>query len=820
MSRLLNRWWWLILLVAVGLGFARLRFDVDILNLLPPDEPTVKGLKAYQQHFTNARELVISLRGPSPEHSEKLARSLAERLRANTNLVERVNWQPPWMEQPEKMAELLAFAWLNQPQDAFSNLYQSLAPAKLGEVLATTKETLATSMSPMDVARLAFDPFNLLSLPGLTNLSGLSMDQSQQMFSSGGGEFRLVFVYSASDLGGYRECERWLAQIHAVVDDLRTSFPDDWRDVRLRFTGRPVFVQEIARGMQKDMSGSVVGTSLIIAVLFWLTHRRWLPMLWLLALLGAILIGTLGIGGLVLGTVSIVSMGFAAVLLGLAVDYAVVHYQEALAHPSLSVPEIRRVIAPSILWAAITTVSAFLVLNLGGLPGLAQLGTLVALGVALAALVMVMIYLPPLFPNRRHAPLGIATPKWWQYFVPPKAADIAVTGQNLHRGKATLWISVALLLGCCVILAFRMPGVDKSGDALRPQNSEAEAALAEVTREMGLPPEPLWIVVTGKDETAVYDRLVAAESLLKRATDQRVIGGFLLPSMFWPRPEHQAANKPLAAKLAETEPLLHKAAYEAGFNTNAMILTQGLMETWRRAAATPSVIWPTNDVSRWLLNRFVARSTGELFVMGLVNPPTNTVDSAAQEKLSANLAQEGAFLSGWNLLGSATLKRVRERQWLLVTPMVVLVLGSLWFAFRRTTEIILGAAVMLMSGLVLLAVMSLAGWSWNLLNLMSIPLIMGTGVDYSIFMQMALRRHGGDVPVVRRSIGKALLLCGGTAVAGFGSLAWSSNPGMASLGKVCAVGIGCNMLLAIFLLPGWWLALVPKQARQSVVPRG
>ena len=109
-----------------------------------------------------------------------------------------------------------------------------------------------------------------------------------------------------------------------------------------------------------------------------------------------------------LGAISVVSMGFAAVLLGLAVDYAVVHYQEALAHPQLTVPEIRRAIAPSILWAAITTISAFLVLNLGGLPGLAQLGTLVAIGVGLAALVMVMIYLPPLFPDRRKPPRGPA----------------------------------------------------------------------------------------------------------------------------------------------------------------------------------------------------------------------------------------------------------------------------------------------------------------------------------------------------------------------------------------------------------------------------
>jgi predicted RND superfamily exporter protein len=96
-----------------------------------------------------------------------------------------------------------------------------------------------------------------------------------------------------------------------------------------------------------------------------------------------------------------------------------------------------------------------------------------------------------------------------------------------------------------------------------------------------------------------------------------------------------------------------------------------------------------------------------------------------------------------------------------------------------------------------------------LLNLMAVPLILGTGVDYSIFMQSALRRHHGDLRLAYVAVGRALLLCGGTAIAGFGSLAWSSNAGMASLGQVCAVGIAGNMLLAVFLLPAWWKAAAP-----------
>src|SRR5438067_9589950 len=160
--------------------------------------------------------------------------------------------------------------------------------------------------------------------------------------------------------------------------------------------------------MERDITTSVGGTSLIIAALFWLAHRRWKPMLWLLTLLALILAGTLALGGLIFGMINVVSMGFAAILLGLAVDYAVVHYQEALGQPDLSVPEIRRAIAPSIFWAAVTTISAFLVLNFGGLPGLAQLGSLVGVGVGLSALVMIFAFLPPLFPERARLRLNRA----------------------------------------------------------------------------------------------------------------------------------------------------------------------------------------------------------------------------------------------------------------------------------------------------------------------------------------------------------------------------------------------------------------------------
>jgi predicted RND superfamily exporter protein len=63
-------------------------------------------------------------------------------------------------------------------------------------------------------------------------------------------------------------------------------------------------------------------------------------------------------------------------------------------------------------------------------------------------------------------------------------------------------------------------------------------------------------------------------------------------------------------------------------------------------------------------------------------------------------------------------------------------------------------------------------------------------------------------------VGRALLLCGATATAGFGALMFSTNAGMASLGEVCAVGIASNMLISVFLLPTWWATLTNRK-RQS-----
>jgi predicted RND superfamily exporter protein len=790
-----------------------LHFDVEILDLLPANVPAVQGLKIYQQHFANARELIVTVRAPDRETAEQAAKSIAQHLQGETNLVADATWQPPWLEHPGQTAELIAYLWLNQPPEQFANLTAQLTETNLGSVLAATREQLATTLSPNEIAQLSYDPFGLTRLP--ENVAGTvsGFGSGQELFASADGTFRIIFVKARSELKGYRECADWF---NAVKQSVSAALPPA-KEISIGYTGRPAFVAEISGSMKHDITLSVGGTSVIIAILFWLAHRRIKPMLWLLTLLALILAATLALGGLIFGAINVVSMGFAAILLGLAVDYAVVHYQEALAHPNLTIPQVRRTIAPAIFWAAVTTISAFLVLNFGGLPGLAQLGSLVGIGVALSACVMIFAFLPPLFPDRMQPSPGSAgvPPASSERHIPPAGRQRSQAGKEDARIGIVFAITTVLILFCATILFSGLPKMDASANALQPRDSQAYATLDAIKINLGQKREPLWLVISGHDESDVAKKLDAVLPTLNAAVSNQTLSGFTLPSALWPRPEFQSANRANAQRLAAEGGALRAAALNNGFSEDALGLTKGILETWQRAAVTTNVFWPTNPLCTWIFEKLAAREPQDFFAVGFLYPATNaTAISFAQ--LDSQLPRDGVWLSGWELLGGTVLAAVKKNLWKLLLPMVGLILLSLWLAFRRFTELFFSLGILLLSGFCLLAVMKICGWQWNLLNLMALPLILGTGVDYSIFMQLTLRRCHGDLQLAHRSVGRALLLCGGTAIAGFGSLGLSSNAGMSSLGQVCAVGIGGNMLISVFLLPVWWkYALGRKEAKPS-----
>ena len=787
MSVHFNRWGWTVLLLPLLCGLWRLRFDVEVLHLLPDEVPVVHGLKLQQQYFAHREELLITLRAASPDAAETAARQLAKSLRQETRLVAQALWQPPWLERPEDLPEFLAFLWLNQPPAVFAELVLRASPSNFDRLLADARRQLATSLSPSDLAQLAYDPLGLTRLPG-TDPGGFMLGGNQDWFASQDGTFRILFVKPASALVDYRSSAVWVGDVRAAVQ--RCALSPAWPDsVRVRLTGAPVFVSEVAVGMEHDLKRSILGTLLIIAALFGAVHRRALPLLWLLVLLNLILLFTIALGGLLFGTLNVVSLGFTAILLGLAVDYGLVLYQESVSAPECTPREVRRQVERGIAGSAFTTAATFSLLNVGGMPGLSQLGSLVALGILLAAALMLYAFLPVarLRSPRASRPVPPAHPSR-----PPCARQIGAWAATLLLCLLSLWV-----------LSGSWPPIDRTSQPLQLKDSPAQVALDELTAEMNRQGEPLLLLVMGRDEQEVANRLEKLDAWLATRREAGQVRDYQLPTLAWPHPDRQTTNRLASRELTAREQELRGALVRAGFTTNAFALTEGMLDVWHRVA--PADHWPTNASCEWLADRFAARIPLGWLALGTCWCGANGTLGRLQQE--ASTALPGVVASSWSLLGPSLYQHVQRRLvWLLAGAMLVIT-GSLWLVLGRPVEVLLSLATLAFSFVLLLALMRTGGWAWNLMNLMAIPLLLGTGVDYTIHMQLALRRHGGDLALVRRNTGRALFLCASTTVAGFGSLAGSGNQGLASLGQVCAAGIVSVYVVSLFLLPAWWQVL-------------
>jgi hypothetical protein len=99
---------------------------------------------------------------------------------------------------------------------------------------------------------------------------------------------------------------------------------------------------------------------------------------------------------------------------------------------------------------------------------------------------------------------------------------------------------------------------------------------------------------------------------------------------------------------------------------------------------------------------------------------------------------------------------------------------------------------------------------------MTLPLVIGIGVTNGIHI---LNRYAEEQTpsILARSTGKAVLVSGLTAIAGFGSLMLAKHQGIKSLGYVMSIGLATCMLAGLTFLPAL-LSLLARQAEEKKRP--
>jgi predicted RND superfamily exporter protein len=775
-----------LLLPLVVAGWLRLRFETDILATLPAEVPEVRAVALVRDRFAGGTDLVVGVEAADDWRAEEAAASLGQRLEQRRDLVAGVRRDLPMEEQVQTGAALLAWMLQNADPEAWRSWRERMQDAR-GEV-AGALQTVGTSLDAEQVQRASYDPLGLLRVlgeAGWTEVAGAAPG-----LVSEDGCFRLLLVTPQAEAGNYQEADAWLGRVRGEVAAWRQEGGFD--DCTVRFTGEPAFQSEVGMGIERDMSGTTVLTAALIGLLFWFIFRSWRTLLWIQLLLALSMVAAIGLGGLLVGRLSVMSLGFAAIVLGLIVDYSVLVLQEARQHTGLGAAALRRLAAPGILAGAATTAAVFLSLTLCGMPGLAEMGLLVALGV-LCGMAVMLTFMPFI---ARWGSAGAVTvsprPK------PPASWPAALVTGLLLTGIA----GVFLLLG--------PPGMERQVDALRPRHSEAMEAFQWVQERLGRNREasvPVLLNVPTEAMRAAARRL--QEVLALATADGRVVRQ-AVPVLLTPDPEAQRGNRESIQWLLSARTSLEQTVLEAGFTEAALGLLRGVCSVWEKVESWPQAA--TASAAADVLGHLLAEGEGggglllaSVSVPGRPGHP----DRERLEQLRHFLASEaGAQVAGWEVLSGALARLAQEDLRRLLPPVVGVLLLALALVFRDWRDVLLAALALGVGVAALMATMRLCGLSWNLASLAAVPLLLGTGIDYGIHVLLALRRSGNAIRQVHAGTGRAVFFAGMTTVIGFSSLVFANNRGLAALGLACCAGVLWVLLIVLWLLPHWrvWLS--------------
>ena len=790
-----------------------LRLDSDVLNVLPGSFRSVQGLKIYDRDFAQTRELTFALLcGPGDvDKLEDFAPVFVERLR-----------QQPWCTRvlagspiatPDGIRDLQSIAvplLLNLEPNVFNQTMSVLQPQKIRDRLQRLHQQIEAG-SPRPEFELSFDPLGLIG-PALKPFAESTAIEEEQPLTSPDRTMRVFLAVTNQRSISAFDCQRLMRRVNAF----RATAREGWSGgpLEILITGRSAYVAEISLSMRYDILATLATSVLLVGSIFFVGFHRWLPLFGMgfSLLLSCLVALTLGL--LIFGRLSMVSVGFCAILVGLGVDFAILtfgRYQQARTDGESHHQAIATSIAKlgrAIFFGALTTAVGFLALVLSGSMGFSQLGVLIAIGIFVAGLFMCSIVF--LFVRERQPPVRHD----WIFEVVRKYVRWSV-----QRPAPILIFSSAFLLLLTAIGFSPIPPLhfEASARSLEPKNSRASLALQKIMQKMPMRWEPVLAIVRASNAQQLHDHWQKIAAHWRDLQAASKIKSFSAPAALCLSPSSMQKNREELSTInfRAARETLEQTLDAEGFSRDSfapaftllgdlqhLANATGPLPNWRDQLPKSSSWW-------FLVDHYFAHDP--LLTTGFVttNQPVSTY--AQREDLGRNLPVGGipVILTGWSY-ALADLLPWSHRQLLIISALMAFFDVFLLAILYRDLRLWIIQVVTLAFGIgAMIASMKLLHIDLNMLNVLSFRLVLAIGVDYGIYVVLVWQKTR-EIEHDVAGVVKPVLLAGLTAVAGFGSLGLARNPSLSGLGIACAIGIFWSLVATIFFALPAMAAAEPK----------
>ena len=140
-----------------------------------------------------------------------------------------------------------------------------------------------------------------------------------------------------------------------------------------------------------------------------------------------------------------------------------------------------------------------------------------------------------------------------------------------------------------------------------------------------------------------------------------------------------------------------------------------------------------------------------------------------------------------------------------------LVLLLVWLDVRSIRDTMLSLLPLVLGSVWMVGAMYIFDIQFTFGNGISLPLIIGIGVDSGVHLVHSWREHGQSVKEAVRTSGKAIIVSSFTTIIAFGSMYFAQYEGLRSLGLVLVLGVSSCLLATLFVLPAVMYLIGEKQ---------
>jgi hopanoid biosynthesis associated RND transporter like protein HpnN len=649
---------------------------------------------------------------------------------------------------------------------------------------------------------------------------------------------RYKFVLAQPRLN-HGQLEPGAAAIHAMRDAVSKLEFVRSGDARVRITGNVALADEEFSTVAHGAVEAMVASTLLITLWLFLAVRSWRLIVPILLTLALGLTLTLLFASITIGTLNLISVGFGALFLGIAVDFAIqfcVRYREMRRlYPEIAVAmgETARRVGGQILVAATAMAAGFFSFVPTDFQGVAELGLISGAGMFIAFICTVTV-LPAL--------ISLCRP-------PMDAAEVGSTwAASLDVAACRFrWPLLSVFGGLAGLGIVLLPHLAFDGNPLHTKDPTTEAMRALEDLRDSPVTNPFTVDIVTSD-------IAAAAALSQRLRDLPLVSRVLSISSFVPEdqppklaliadarnilrltlsptstlPPPDLADIRIAARraLEQIEPELSKLPPDL-----AIAMLAGDL---RQLVVAPDAVVRAVDET---LTRFLPAQVDRLRVslearsVGIDSIPPDVArdwvlpDGRARVQVSPKPAARGSrelaeFVAevvavapeaaGPAPTAVATGATIVASFRTAAAGALAAITIILFLALRRLQDVALVLSPLLLSALLTSSFLVLLPLPLNYANIIVLPLLLGVGVSFNIYFVMNWR--AGLSAVLASATARAVLFSALTTGTAFGSLAMSRHPGTASMGFLLVMNL-CFTLVASFLFLPPLLAIVTKSHR-------